>query len=228
MPTPKIGSIVTYYTHEASNNIHTTLDALGIVMAATEHFIELKVIKSGILPYDVKAVEFDAAAYNKLPVAERQVGLSYWRPLDSKAPDFAAVFKPLSPAETAAELKARELEALKAKQHKELLDLGLVSNKAVMDARHKAELEDFEAKHKPGGNPTNVLPGMPVPPVVPAPSSVPSTFVSPTRQDPTSRILLNTLEPTLESPHPNLNPTRGPSSFDPPLKPSHPASDFSL
>jgi hypothetical protein len=96
---PRVSSFVTYYTHEQLDGKNSTVDALGIVMAATKDWVDLKVIKAGVLPYDVRAVQFDPKAWAAAPPEERQVGLSYWRPLDSKPPDWPEHLpQPKSPA----------------------------------------------------------------------------------------------------------------------------------
>lgn len=86
MPAP--GEIVCYYTHEASDGSHRTIDAVGIVMVETDAWLDLKVIKPGIAPYDERAYYYEGPEYDEK--GNLIQGRSYWRELGEEVPNFDA------------------------------------------------------------------------------------------------------------------------------------------
>lgn len=134
--------IVTYYRHSAANNEHTTEDYPAIVYAENGDSLSLFIIGDGPPRYE-RVSKFDPEACAKLPFEQRSVGHSYWRDVDSDAPDFASCFTPPEPVDPAVEGHKRDLAALEAKHADELsklapTDLGSLKEK---QAKERADLE---------------------------------------------------------------------------------------
>lgn len=128
---------VIYYTHEASNADHTTIDQAALVTRVVDNNTLDVVIFPPNGPVTFARVStFDP----KAPVY--QVGGAYWREADSDAPDFTDHFKYMNDP---------EWSELRGRQQQELLS---VSNPKALDALRAKHLDEqaklnqrLEAKH---------------------------------------------------------------------------------
>lgn len=81
---PNIGDKVTYYTHEASDNNHYSVDRLAFVVGVVDdNTVDLVVFPPGGPVFFERVSQYDP----DMPVD--QAGLNYWRPDGEAAPDFA-------------------------------------------------------------------------------------------------------------------------------------------
>lgn len=79
----EIGDRVIYYTHEASDTAHTTVDQLAFVLGIIDdHTLDLVVFPAGGPVIFTRAVDFQPDGHNDV------VGLSYWRAIGDDPPDF--------------------------------------------------------------------------------------------------------------------------------------------
>jgi len=138
---PDIGDSVCFYTHEQMDTTHRTIDRVGIVLAVTEDYVDLKVLELGRAPYDERAYtykgpEVDAAGR---PI----VGKSYWRDLGSDAPDFESDFSPeASEPEPPYDREIRLLE-----ERQELERANWTGDAKQLDAKFALERKNIDERY---------------------------------------------------------------------------------
>lgn len=110
---------VTYYTHEASDTVHSTNDSLALVIKDNgDNGLDLVVFPVGGPVQFVRAYEWDEDAPLPPP------GGSYWRDEDSDPPDFGKAYRHYNdPAfQDMLRRQAQELDRTPIKDHPGLLE----------------------------------------------------------------------------------------------------------
>lgn len=146
------GDQVYVYTHEKSDDTHTTKGKVGIVLSSFEdpirgEVLRVKVLEWGTAPYDLEVAEFPA----KAPVdalGNPIYGGTYYRSLDGSDPDFESLY---GEAENEVEevqdpAYEQEAEALRAKQALAEAKAKTQPERDALAKRHTKEWEDFDSK----------------------------------------------------------------------------------
>lgn len=138
---PEIGESVCFYTHEQMDTTHRTIDRVGIVLAVTEDYVDLKVLELGRAPYDERAYTYKGPEVDAggRPI----VGKSYWRDLGSDAPDFESDFSP--EAHEPEPPYDREIRLLEERQ--ELEHANWTGDAKQLDAKFALERKNIDERY---------------------------------------------------------------------------------
>jgi hypothetical protein len=144
---PEVGDFVTYYTHENMDSAHNTIDAPALVTGVYNDDsgrLDLTVFPRGAQPYFVTGVgQFDTE-HDPEQDGPLQVGLSYWREMESDPPDFGSVYDRQQEVQhnRAREQAKADLES----KHRNELAAMAQSNPDALKERQQREWDDFNRR----------------------------------------------------------------------------------
>jgi hypothetical protein len=139
---PKPGDQVIYYTHDASDSVHSANDSLAwVIRVVDDHTVDVLYVPDVVAtavprPVQLMAVRVSEWAEWDDTKGPRPIGLSYWRAAGSEPPDMTPNLAPAREAEDKQLAEARAAaDRLKGPPVPALVTARAAEDKAIADRR---------------------------------------------------------------------------------------------